>query len=224
MTRFALTCAVASVGFALGNSAAVVTYTSNRAAFLTAAGGTSVLEDFSGYNTRTIINPNTSNNTGKFTVTYNLTGTQVADSVSIQTRAQTGGLGPTMNGYRLQTFITNGLPTRGSTVTLTFPEPISAFGADFGIASFTFISEILLSDGTIIDLDALVSGFGTVRFVGFTTTTPITSLTLRDAVNDFNSNSINLDDVVYVPTSSIPEPGGLGALAALSTLALRRRK
>ena len=116
----------------------------------------------------------------------------------------------------------------GSQVTISFADAITAWGADFGDLSQGNVQRTSITVGGASLIPASTN-MTAVRFYGFTSDTPFTSLT-------FNSTGMNdgfgIDNVSYAfaaraPAAAVPEPsawammiGGFGAIG----LGLRRRR
>ena len=206
--------------------AAVTTFT-DRAAFLGAAGSPVVTEDFSSFTSRTVINPGVPRQTGNVAVEYTIFGAgSGSSSASIDSRnnpSNSTSFGPGNDGYRLQFQIGATGNTNSTEVAVVFPTPVTAFGGDFGVGSFTLQADLVTSNGDVVDFDSLRSGYNTVGFVGITSDTPFTRVTFRDSTPaDFNSVILTADNLAFAP---VPEPTALGlaGVAALGLAARRRR-
>jgi hypothetical protein len=108
------------------------------------------------------------------------------------------------------------VPT-GASESITLPTSSTAFGIEFTTYDTSPITIALSNGDTYVDSNS--PGFGNFAFLGFTDTTPFSSLTITDPTD----SGVLLADVKF--GSSIPEPSSL-ALLGLSSLFLfdRRRR
>jgi hypothetical protein len=128
-----------------------------------------------------------------------------------------GFYGPSIT-YPADFLVDAGNTDPANTLNITFASGQAAVGLDFGALFSSVTSTLTASTGTAVT-DTATASAGSTEFVGFVSTTPITSLSLT-----VTGDSYVLEDVVLA--SPVPEPttwamlilamGGLGA-------ALRRR-
>lgn len=196
-----ITAAVLSFS-ALASQAAITTYTS-RSTFDTAFSG-SVVENWDGFaNGTTIANGSSANG-----ITYNSSSGSSLVTSSYIVSTSPNGLGNTTNGYF----------GAGEGITFTFAAPVMAFGIDFNTfatAAGAYTATTDLGDviGSVYDPFA---GFSTGEFIGFSSDTGFTSVTISN-VGGF---AYTLDTLRAVDaTGNVPEPGSL-ALAAFALLSL----
>lgn len=101
-------------------------------------------------------------------------------------------------------------------ITFTFDFPITALGFDAdNFADQRF--ESLIFDNAAGDTVVVFDAVDQVRFWGFTSDTPFTTLTVRQtgfSAGGTNSDGFTIDDVTYTPTPGAAALLGLGGLVA----------
>lgn len=175
--------ALLGLAFAGPSHAAVVSYAS-RAAFDGAVAAT--IQDFDGFSAGTVLG--TVGN-----VTYTTTGGSVVVTDSFVVSTSPNGIGGTDIGFFLAS----------DTVTFTFATAITAFGIDintFATAAGAYAATTNLGDIVASVFDPF-PGFGTGEFVGFTSDTPFSSVTIS-APGGFSYTLDTLRTLVGV----VPEP------------------
>jgi hypothetical protein len=105
----------------------------------------------------------------------------------------------------------------GTPESVTLPASETAFGFTFTTFDGAPIT-VTLSNGDSF-VDSATPAFGTFAFLGFTDTTPFSSLTITDAA----SNGVLLSDVKF-GSSAIPEPASVVLLGVSSLLLAGRRR
>jgi len=193
-----------SVGSA---SASITTY--DRAGFGAAVGAVTV-QNFDSITVGTILG--TLNG-----VTYGASNGQPIVTNSYLTTTGSNSLASTSAGFFGST----------ETATFTFATPITAFGID--INTFAMLSGDYVGATTNLGNVALSEfdpfpGDSTGQFIGFTSTTPFTTVTLKGLPDPSNNlYTYTLDTLVY--GSAAPEPSTLAGLGiGLSFLGLVMRK
>ncbi len=105
--------------------------------------------------------------------------------------------------------------------------PTTAVGIDVASLFDAGVSDIVLSDGTTVNSFVTPDGTLGYAFLGFTSTSPLTSLTITDS-SGLNQGLL-LEDVQTGSYAPAPEVSSLAALVSLmglcgATLLLRKRK
>ncbi len=91
-------------------------------------------------------------------------------------------------------------------LTLVFDAPITAFGADFAGFNDSELRTNILVDGLAVDV-TLTKG-NAVRFFGFDTDTPFTTITFQGVQSD----AFAMDNVSFAAVATVPEPSSLALL------------
>ncbi len=196
-----------------GNARAATVYT-GRTAFGTAVKSGSYTESFDSLGDSDLFTPTKTFTSGGFSFTAS-TGAALPDDNDLF-----GADGPTLNDFELST-------TVPSNLTFTFPSGnVTAVGGDFTLLDDAFKAaadtfQLTLSDGTTV---TGTSGGATTPFFGFTSATPITSLTFAvpaDATPDLYFATVNN----FTIGAAVPEPTSLvlAAVGAVGLLGRRRR-
>ena len=206
--RLALVLAFVASLMASSAQAAIITF-ANRAAFDAAFPG-ALIENWDGFASGTVF----TNGTGANGITYNSSaGNAVTTNAFLQSTLP-NTLGRTGTGFFLGT----------DTITFTFASAITAFGIDISTADQA--SGSVRATTNLGDVANSVfnpfpgSTFG--QFVGFSSTTPSTSVTIAGNTANFG---FTLDTLRRVPAASVPEPATLVLLGGgLLAAGVRRRR
>ncbi len=106
------------------------------------------------------------------------------------------------------------------TLAFNFDSPITAFGATFdspgSLAGFS-----ISADGALVDDTSALAIDGGVGFIGFTSTTPVSSVTLDYLGPTGFSELFDFDNLLFTP---VPEPTSLALLGLGGLAVLRRRR
>ena len=119
----------------------------------------------------------------------------------------------TVEGEELGLFL---FSTDANLFTLDFDAPISGFGADFRAVNANATG--ITIDGETIDLFATIGG--SAGFAGFTTDTPVTSLSFAN----LPGSTIDLFFLDNITFDVVPEPASAALLAVAGSAALLRRR
>jgi hypothetical protein len=117
------------------------------------------------------------------------------------------GYNTTLAGSRFLHFFELGPGEPAAFLTFNFVIPVSAFGASFtGVGTTAGTSTIEFNDGTSQVITLLESVQQNVQFLGFTSTVPVTQITLRLTPElSVNDDEIGVDDI-YFYEAAVPEP------------------
>ena len=211
-----LSLAAAALGAATSASAQVTTYTS-RSAF-SAAAGPLTTQTFNSYTTDTSFR----------TTPLTFPGFTLAGAGAGQLSENFIDVPPLQFAiFNVDgTPIVNAFTSSASSVIFTFLAPITAFGADFASFQDGIVrSSIVINGQTIIPDVAGAENSNTVRFLGYTSSTPFTTVTFNGTVGDgFGIDNVSFSSAV---TAAVPEPGtwalmltGFGAVG----FTMRRRQ
>jgi len=151
-------------------------------------------------------------------------GVHIADSVPTEDAFNT-----TSGGTKFYRSAASGFGGTNS-LTLSFANPISAFGAYFtGVETFYGTTSITFNDGAVQTYFLADTGNHTqggpagTQFFGFRDTVGINSITLTTTNNPTFRDLFGLDDILVV--NAVPEPGAIGltGLGLAALLYLRRK-
>ena len=197
--------------------AAVTTYTS-QAAFFNALQDPAYFEGFNEFSGQVVASPQSF---ALGPLGFTLSDNDPAGIYYSTGTAAEGSVFPTVN-------------SAGESFTLTFTGNVTAVGGTFFLTDINFtpiagasVTATLATGQTIVL--ASTASYGTEPFGGFTSTTPITSLTLSaPAMNTGGTFVFNtLDNLIISGTAAVPEPGTWALLASggavLLFTAARRR-
>ena len=212
-TRSVATVIALLIALAGQAQAATITEFTSRAAFDLAVGPTTT-EDFNSFVVETPFHT-IPLDVGDFTLS--MTGTPVTTSG----RNRIDLPPPLFSVFDVDgTNIANVLTTSDDSFFITFDVPTTAFGADFASWNDGFLRTDVVVDGIDV-LTPPVGGGSTVRFYGFSSDTPFTTVRFRGLDND----GYGIDNVSYLVTSAIPEPSTLALLGiAVGALTWRRSR
>ena len=150
-------------------------------------------------------------------------GVHTADSVPTE-----DGFNTTSGGTKFYRSTASGFGGTNS-LTLSFANPISAFGAYFtGVETFYGTTSITFNDGAVQTYFLADTGNNTqngpagTQFFGFRDTVGINSITFTTTNNSTFRDLFALDDILVV--NAVPEPGAIGltGLGLAALLYLRR--
>lgn len=208
LTLLALTAAILT-GTSIGHSATLATYT-DRTAFTAAAGGSVSTETFNSFVSETPFHTSALD-VGPFTISM---------SAGVSTSSDRNRIDLPPHAFAVfnvdGTAIANALTGAGQSLYLVFDSPITAFGADF--ADF---NDQILRTNIVVGSDTLatsVTPASGVRFFGFTSDTPFTTVEFRGVNND----GYGIDNVAFSSNAGgrVPEGGSTLVLLGLVTIGL----
>ena len=180
----------------------------DQAAF-TAAAGDVTLEDLNGLTPGDNLDP----------IVLSLDGFDIDATTVIDFDIRAGGVFPNPTGTTFINAQVGPIPGTNSPLTFDFDQPITAFGAFFdspaSLAGLEFFADgVLATDTTALGLGS------DDTFIGFTSTTPFTSVDI-DYLGPGASELFAFDDVVF---AVVPEPASAGLLGVAGLALVRRRR